>query len=357
MGKKIKSAPSNSQKHHNNNMKLKKTLIARDISEYNLREDLNSTYHPIAGDIAIFEIIEIGKHQSVQSDRIRNTAIFPGDYIMAAWADRYATSQYEGYVPTEIHEHYHILGAGGAIGIVKSQNAFLDDIEPTKVKLIGYCCEKDGTVINSKFYKKNRHKFMSEVPKNSKIILSIGSTMDSGKTTTAAFVARGLKTSGKIVAFLKFTGTAYSKDKDFVHDCGADVVFDFSDVGYPSTYMCEKDDLLDVYQSLLKLTEPFEPDYIVMEIADGIFQRETSFLLKDSAFMKTIHSIVFSSGDSLSAIQGVESLSKIGLKPRVLSGKFTMSPLLIEEVKHYLSLPVLTIDEIMTGEYNQLYLD
>lgn len=338
-------------------MKLKKTLIARDISEYKLRDDINNTYLPIAGDIAIFEVIETGKHKAVQSDKIRNTAIFPGDYIMAAWADRYATSQYEGYVPTEFHEYYHILGAGGAIGIVKSQNAALDDVEPTKVRLVGYCCESDGTVINSKFYRKEKTKFTGKVPNQTKIILSIGSTMDSGKTTTAAFTARGLKTTGKNIAFIKFTGTAYSKDKDFVHDCGADVVFDFSDVGYPSTYMCEKDDLLDVYQSLLKLTEPHNPDYIVMEIADGIFQRETLFLLKDSAFMSTIHSIVFSSGDSLSAIQGVESLSKIGLKTRVLSGKFTMSPLLIEEVKHYLSLPVLTIDEIMTGEHNQLFLD
>lgn len=338
-------------------MKLKKTLIARDIYEYKLREDLNNIYHPVAGDIAIFEIIEIGKHQSVQSDRIRNTAIFPGDFIMAAWADRYATSQYEGYVPTEFHDHYHILGAGGAIGIVKSQNAALDDLEPTKVKLVGYCCENDGRVINSKFYKKERIKFESKTPNKAKIILSIGSTMDSGKTTTAAFTARGLKTSGKTVAFIKFTGTAYSKDKDFVYDCGADVVYDFSDVGYPSTYMCAKEDLLDVYQSLLKLTEPHNPDYIVMEIADGILQRETSFLLNDKAFMSTIHSIVFSSGDSLSAIHGVDSLSKIGLKPKMLSGKFTMSPLLIDEVKNYLGIPVLTIDQIMTGEHNHILLD
>jgi hypothetical protein len=338
-------------------MKLKKTLITRDIHDYTLREDLANAYQPKAGDVAMFEIIEIGKHQSVQSDQIRNVAIFPGDRILAAWADRYATSQYEGYVPTEFFDEYHILGAGGAIGIVKSKNASLDDIEPTTVKLVGYCCNESGEVINSKFYKKERVGFNGTVPNNAKIVLSIGSTMDSGKTTTAAFTARGLKATGKNVAFIKFTGTAYSKDKDFVNDCGADVTCDFSDMGYPSTFMCEKADLLDVYQSLLKKLEPHKPDYIVMEIADGLLQRETSFLLQDKAFMSTIHSVVFSCGDSLSAIHGVEILAKYGIKPCVLSGRFTMSPLLIEEVKNYLGLPVLTIDEIMTGDYNHHFLN
>ena len=337
-------------------MKLKRTLVSRDIVNYTVNESLTNTYHPVAGDLAMFEIIEIGKHQSVQSDSGRNVAIFEGDRIIAAWADRYATSQYEGYVPTEFHEQYHILGAGGAIGIVKSQNAALDDILPTTVKLIGYCCDENGKVINTKFYKKERRTFNAQVPEGTKIILSIGATMDSGKTTTAAFTARGLKTTGKKVAFIKFTGTAYSKDKDFVMDCGADITADFSDMGFPSTYMCDKGTLLDVYQSLLGILEPHKPDYIVMEIADGLLQRETAFLLQDKAFMSTIHKVVFSCGDSLSAIQGVSVLEKYGIQPAVISGRFTMSPLLIQEVKEYLGLPVLTIDEIMTGEHNHFFL-
>jgi hypothetical protein len=259
-------------------------------------------------------------------------------------------------VPTEVHDVYHILGAGGAIGIVKSQNAALDYIEPTKVKLIGYCCTNAGEVINTKFYQKERVAFTGVVPGDMKIVLSIGSTMDSGKTTTAAHVARGLRTTGKRVAFIKFTGTAYSKDKDYVQDCGADITLDFSDMGYPSTYMCSKEDLLDVYQSLLHRIHQFEPAYLVMEIADGLLQRETAFLLQDKAFMNTIHSVVFSCGDSLAAIQGIEILKKYGIDPCVISGRFTMSPLLISEVQEFVNLPVLTIEQIMTGEYNHYFL-
>lgn len=335
-------------------MKIKKTIVARDIDKYTLDNSKNKSYNPVAGDVAIFEIIEPGKHVTVQSDSKRNVAIFPGDLIMAAFADRYATSQFEGYVPTEPQDVYHILGAGGAIGIVKSKNYSLKDVEPTTLKLVGYCCDENNKVINTKFYNKPITKFNATVPFETKIILSVGSTMDSGKTTTAAFMARGLKTTGKKVAFIKFTGTCYTKDKDFVLDCGADIAYDFSDMGFPSTYMCEKDDLLNLYQSLLTILANEKPEFIVMEIADGLLQRETNFLLKSKEFMSTINAVVFSCGDSLSSIYGIEVLKEFGVTPAFLSGMFTMSPLLIEEVKQYCNIPVLTIDQLMTGDFNHL---
>lgn len=337
-------------------MKFKKSIAAKDIQNYVLNSSINNSYTPVSGDVAIFEIIETGKHETIQSESKRNVGIFPGDYIMACFADRYATSQFEGYVPSAPTQMLHILGAGGAIGIVKSKNWSLKDIEPTSVKLIGYCCDENNQVINSKFYNKKKVKFNGHVPNDAKIILSIGSTMDSGKTTTAAFLARGLKQNDKKVAFIKFTGTSYTKDKDFVYDCGADVAIDFSDMGFPSTYMCGKEELLDLYQSLLTSLEPEKPDYIVMEIADGLMQRETNFLLKSREFLNTIHSVIFSCGDSLGAFYGIQYLKELGIEPAAISGCFTMSPLLIEEVIEHSSMNVLNIDQLMTGEYNDLFI-
>lgn len=337
-------------------MRIKRTLVSKGIHDYTLNKEIVNTYLPKAGDLALFEVIELGRHKSAQTDDKRNAAIFPGDFLLATFADRYATSQYEGYVPKQNYEFYQIIGAGGVIGIVASQNADLDDYEPTKVKLVGYCCESDGSIINTKFYKKQRHAFTGKVPGNMKIVLSIGSTMDSGKTTTAAFTARGLKATGKKVGFIKFTGTAYTKDRDFVFDCGADVVSDFAELGFPSTFMCEKDVLLDVYQSLLEQMANEGVEYLVMEIADGLFQQETSALLKDKNFMSTIHSVIFSCGDSLSALQGLTTLKTMDIVPCLISGRFTMSPLLISEVKNFVEMPVLTIDEIMTGDFNHIIL-
>ncbi len=335
-------------------MRIKKTIITKDIKDYTLNEEINDTHHPISGDIAIFQVITLGKHESVQGEEKRNIAIFEGDFIMGAFANRYATSQFEGYVPVEPLPLYDILAAGGAIGVVKSKNYSLKDIEPTKVRMVGYVCDERGKVINTRWYKKSRIPFSAVVPNNAKLILSVGSTMDSGKTTTAGCVARGLKLSGKRVAFMKFTGTVHTKDRDFVYDCGADVVTDFSDLGFPSTYLTEKEELLDLYQSLLAKLSTEQPDFIVIEIADGLLQLETNFLLKSAEFMSTINSVIFSCGDSLSAFQGIEVLNKIHITPAFISGRFTMSPLLIQEVQKHCGIPVLDMFQIMSGEHNHL---
>jgi hypothetical protein len=92
-----------------------------------------------------------------------------------------------------------------------------------------------------------------------------------------------------------------------------------------------------------------------MEIADGLFQRETSMLLNNKNFMKTIHNVVFSCGDSLSVMAGLQVLQGWDITPCMVSGRFTMSPLLITEVTDRMNIPAHTIDHIMTGEFNAIF--
>jgi hypothetical protein len=313
------------------------------------------TYRPKSGDVALFEVLKIGKHTTIQSETKRNVFLVEGDTILAAYGNRYATGQFEGYVPSIPTEINDIIAIGGVVGILKSKNAEFKDIEPTKVRLLGYAVDVSGKVLNTKYYHTNKIAFTGLVPNNARVILSVGSTMDSGKTTSAAFLCRGLKTTGKNVAYVKFTGTTYTKDQDLAYDLGADVTLDFSDVGFPSTFMCSEKELLDLYQTILGMLEPYKPDYIVIEIADGLVQRETDFLLRSPKFMSTVSNIMMSCGDSLSAFFAVDYLAKLGMAPVALAGKFTMSPLLIEEVKAGTKIPVLTIDELMSGQFVDLF--
>ena len=336
-------------------MKIKKSLVTQFLQEYRIVKEGFETYLPSSGDVAMFEIIEIGKHQSMQSDSRRSVSIFSGDCILAAFADRYATSQFEGYVPTEILPEYHILGAGGVIGVVKSKNAALEDIEPTTVKWLGYAVDDSNQIINTKFYRTNRPRFNGD-KKGPKVILSLGATMDSGKTTTAAYLTRGLYLEGKKVGFIKLTGTAFTKDKDFVFDTGAMFTLDFSDAGYPSTFTIPVPEILDIYEFLRnKMIDFGGLDYIVMEIADGILQRETMGLITNKDFMNTISHVVFSCGDSLSALKGLEVLQGLQIKPDLLSGRFTMSELLIREVRQFVDMPVFSIDHLEQKAANALF--
>ena len=73
------------------------------------------------------------------------------------------------------------------------------------------------------------------------VILVVGSSMDSGKTTAASSVVHGLSRSNALVCAAKLTGTASLKDRLIMEDAGAAEVLDFTDVGHASTAMCTRE--------------------------------------------------------------------------------------------------------------------
>jgi len=328
---------------------IKKAIICKNVTSTIINKQIKKTYKPKAGDVAIFKVKEIGKHTRIQSVGGNNKYILPGDLIMAAFGNRYATEQLEGYIPEEYCTTYHILGQGGAIGVLNSMHEKFERIGPTALSLVGYIVDEKGRIINTKYLNTNSETILS-VPKvtNQKILLSLGTGMDSGKTTSAAFMARGLKLANKKVAFIKLTGTVYTKDKSMVRDYGAKISLDFSDFGFPSTYMCSIDELLNLYQRLLDLVQPYNPEYIIIEIADGLLQRETSALIRNKDFMNNISGILFSSVDSMSAIAGADMLKKLGCNVIGVTGLFTTSPLLKNEVRQHSNFTVLTGEDLMS---------
>ena len=327
-------------------MNTKKAIICSKVENYQVNTDLVNTHKPNAGDVALFEVLTLGKHTRIQCAEKRNRHIYPGDTILAAFGTRYATNQLEGYVPETPLEEYHILGQGGVIGELKSMHQNFVRKGPTTLKMIGYATDDKNKVINTKYLKDDEVPFIGLKPNGVKVILSIGGSMDSGKTTTAAFLCKGLKNAGKRVVFTKLTGTVYSKDTDFVKDCGADFVTDFSQWGFPSTFMCSEQEILNLYQNMIYQLSDLKPDYIVMEIADGLLQRETNILLNNKEFIDTINHIVYSDGNSTGALGGIRFLNEMNLKPFAISGRFTMAPLLIEEVKAHTNIPVLTLEDL-----------
>ena len=220
----------------------------------------------------------------------------------------------------------------------------------TKLRLVGYATDRQGKVINSIYHDVQPTKFEPGKVHRHKTILSIGSSMDSGKTTSAAYLCRGLKAAGKKVAFIKLTGTVFNKDRMLAYDCGADIAIDFSEFGFPSTYLCSLKSLMDLYQSLLSYVVKINPDYVVIEIADGILQRETEMLIDNEAFKSTVDHVLFSCGDSLSALHGVAVLGNKGMEPFALSGMINTRPLLVEEVNSKLELPLLNLEQLASSD-------
>jgi hypothetical protein len=325
---------------------MKRAICTKGVENFTIDSSMNHTYTPKAGDVALFEVIEIGKHDSIQNASGHNCYLFPGDQFLGNFGSRYATEQFEGYVPSAPTEELEILGKGGVVGEVASMHLSFDKVGSTKIKLIGFAKDDNNNVVNTIYLNKEIKPFRDLKDHDFPIILSLGCSMDSGKTTTAAYLSRSIQKRGKKVAFIKLTGTYFTKDKHFVNDCGADYAIDFGLAGYPSTYLLDIEELLDLYQYLIDDVSRQKPDAVVIEIADGILQRETEMLLRDKRFSSQIDEVVFSGLDSLSVLYAIEMLTSLNLRPKAICGIFTMAPLLINEVKARTKIPVLTLPEL-----------
>lgn len=323
---------------------IKKSIITKSVEDFKINRNIRKTHIPKAGDVAVFQVVSIGKHKAIQAENGNNTYIFPGDKILATFGTRYATNQFEGYVPTQYQNRYQIIGQGGVVGVLKSMHSKFDDIGATEVRLVGYAVNHENNVINTIYNGVERLNF-KPIPRPYEMYLSVGASMDSGKTTTAAFLCRGFMQQKRKVAFIKLTGTVFSKDCSIVRDCGAKTAVDFSYCGYPSTFLCDTTEILDILETLLSRVERINPDIVVIEIADGLLQRETKALINHKPFMDLIDGVLLSCADSLSVKSGKEILAEVNHKPLIISGIFTASPLMVNEVKNETDIPVFTLED------------
>jgi hypothetical protein len=82
-------------------------------------------------------------------------------------------------------------------------------------------------------------------------------------------------------------------------------------------------------------------DAIVIEVGDGLFQRETATLLNSRTFAKTVDSIILAAVDAMGAVAGTELLECKRLPITAISGRLTASPLAIAETANVTGLSVL----------------
>ena len=307
---------------------------------------------PRIGDLVLAEVQDLGRHTRMEIRTGVSMALFPGDHIVGAFGNRYATDQYEGYLPTRPVEACDLLSVGGVCGEVASQHTSMTS--PTRLRIVGLVSDRYGRPINQRTFGLPSHAVGERRESSAEVILVVGSSMNSGKTTTAGTLARALSRANFGVAAGKITGTAAGKDGRFYEACGAKPVLDFTSAGYPSTYMLALEELLGVYESILGNLRASNTDYIILEIADGIFQRETRMLLESAEFRRSADHVFFAAGDSLSAESGVRSIREYGLPLRATAGSVTQSPLASREVEEALGMPCMSIERIMDGTLKEV---
>ena len=300
---------------------------------------------PLVGDLVLARVDAIGHHPTLQLVNGRSRQLFPGTEVVAVYGNRYAPNQFEAEVPTSMAP-CHLVAGGGIAARALSWHAKIAR-GPTKITPIGLLADADAKRINL------RHFALPPVvpPRDYQptAIAVVGTSMDSGKTQTCAHLVRGLIAGGLRVGYAKVTGTGACGDYMLLRDAGADPVLDFTDVGRPSTYLLSREEVEQTMLSLVNHLTHYGVDAMVLEVADGVLQRETTALLSGSTFPQLVGGIVMTAQDSMGALAEFHWLRERPTPVLALSGVLTAAPLQVAEAHQATGMPVYDRDELATA--------
>jgi len=321
-------------------LKAKAAYTTRRIPLIDANYLISGEVIPKPGDLVLARIDRLGSHGRIELGNGRRAPLFPGDEIILCYGHRYAPDQFEAEVPNSL-EPCHMVAAGGIAALALSKHSAKK--AATKITPIGLLGDIYSQPINLADY---ALKPLTSDRNQTITIASIGTSMNAGKTTTAAYLIRGLVNAGLKVGAAKLTGTGAGGDKWLMMDAGADLVLDFTDAGLASTYRVPLRELERTMTTLTAHLQNAGVNAIVLEVADGLFQEETSALMRSEVFRQTVQGIIFSAADSMGAASGATWLYDHDLPVVAISGKLTAAPLSVREAQGATGLPVLGLNQL-----------
>lgn len=325
-------------------LKARRAFSTRNV-DFGTAAQLDRYAPPQAGDLVLARVVTIGHHTKLESPEGRRQSMYPGDEIVVTYGHRYAPDQFEAEVPADQTECDLVAGGGIASSMLAKNTRTR---MPTRIQPIGLLADWKGRIINLRDFTPKLAKPAVQ-SSQCKVIVIVGTSMNAGKTTTAATLIHGLSRAGLSVGAAKVTGTGSGGDMWAMHDAGANITLDFTDAGHATT---AKLPIEQVVQDSLRLVAQASVgnDVAVIEVADGLFQHETAGLLQSGEFAKIIDHVILAAGDAMGAAFGHGWLSQNGLPVSLIAGCVSSSPLGAREAGQATGLHVASLKELGSAE-------
>lgn len=326
--------------------RAKRAFVTRRLSFAHVAELVDRDYEPKAGDVMLARVTTLGQHKRIELETGRRSALYVGDEVIVVYGNRYAPDQFHALVPATFGACSLVAGGGIAATVIDKHGKMgaATGIEP-----VGMLRKTDGAILNvcegALPAPAGVRPFRS--PHEPHVIGIVGSSMNAGKTTTAAHVCVNLRRAGLKVAACKVTGTGSGGDMWSLDDAGAYPVLDFTDAGLATTYKAPAGDIERVMTTLLAHLGAARPDVIVIEVADGLYQEETRRLVQSAVFRRHVDGILYACADAAGACAGIDLLRNWGFEPLALSGTVSASPLATAEAVAATGLDVITIERFL----------
>jgi hypothetical protein len=257
--------------------------------------------------------------------------VFDGDLVVGAFGTRAATLEGVGdWRDIGDDGALHALTGAGLFGKATSVSPLLSPLmslqyrghlfRSEKLTMQGFC----PTV--------------APVPLDVPVILLIGTSMSSGKTTSGRVIVHELAQLGLQVAAAKLTGAARFRDMLSWKDAGSADVFDFVDVGLPST-VCPPPEFAGLLTQLLSKIAATGPDILVAEAGASPLEPYNGSVAMEMIDDK-VRMMVLCASDPY-AVLGVQHA--FGRKPDLVCGPAANTDAAIELVDKLCGVPALNL--------------
>lgn len=169
-------------------------------------------------------------------------------------------------------------------------------------------------------------------------ILIIGTSMSAGKSTTARIIIHVLKQMGLKVVGAKLTGAGRYHDILTMSDAGADRVFDFVDVGLPSSVVSPDAYRASLHQ-LLTMIAAENPDVVVAEAGASPFEPYNGSIALEE-LQDQVCCTVLCASDPYAVIGVTQAF---GVQPDFITGAATSTSAGVQLVETLAKVPALTL--------------
>ncbi len=256
----------------------------------------------------------------------------PGDWVVGALGDRTATLEGVGsWRDVGDDDLMHALTAAGLTGRYTSLSQLL--VNPLNLKYMGHLCRDGHKVRMTDFAMRSEtHEF--SIP----TILLVGTSMSAGKTTAGRRVCKELDRAGLHVIGAKLTGAGRYRDILSFLKTGATEIFDFVDVGLPSTTV-PRADYREAIRPLLDHINKLGPDFLVAEAGASPLEPYNGATIVEELGDNIVCTILCASDPY--AVVGVEQA--FGLRPDLVTGPATQTAAAVELVHKLTGLPGINI--------------
>ena len=183
--------------------------------------------------------------------------VTPGDTFVGAFGHRAATLEGTGSYRDIRDGQMQAMTNAGLFGAFTSFSPLLPD--PIMLRYRGHVVRNGSKVIMREFAITADHN-----PFDVPTILLFGTSMSAGKTLTGRAAVEVLTKAGRDVTAAKITGAGRYRDILAFRESGASRIYDFVDVGLPST-IAPEDEYRAALRPLLRHIADEKPDFLVCE--------------------------------------------------------------------------------------------